>query len=121
MNPRDVDTVGVRSLSASVSEHTFEPLSDAGDYDLSYKSIDSAKLQLLPVASSSLGSPENLPWHFDRLDQHTLTDGELKAEIEKARGDIPNRKAALAHRKPKSSHAETAKEARNTEPPGATT
>jgi len=68
------------------------------------QAIDFAKLLLLPVASSSLGSPENLPWHFDRLDQHSLTDGELKAsEIEKARGDIPNRKVALAHRKPKSS------------------
>jgi len=62
-----------------------------------------------------LGWPENLSWHFESLDQQDLTDGGLKAKIEKARGDILNRKAALAHQKPKSSHAETVKEARNTE------
>jgi hypothetical protein len=84
-------------------------------HDLCYKFIVSAKLLLLPVASSSFGSPENLPWHFESLDQQGLTEGDLKAEIEKARGDIPNRKTALAHQKPKSSRAETAKEARNTE------
>ncbi len=32
--PTDVDAIGVRSLSASASKHTFDPLSDAGDYRL---------------------------------------------------------------------------------------
>lgn len=34
MNPTDVDAIGVRSLSASASKHTFDPLSDVGDYRL---------------------------------------------------------------------------------------
>lgn len=46
--------------------------------------------------------------------QQGLTDGELLAEIEKARGDIASSKAALAHRKPTTPHAESATETGST-------